>query len=150
MKKLFFLLVLPLFVAVCAQAQTASTTTANPNAPVAKWDKMVNDFGDIAFGVPKAAEFTVTNNGKEPLVIASVQTSCGCTSSNWTQEPILPGKSQTISATYNAASQGVFTKTITIKTNADPNPVVLQIKGNVLAQTPPPPPPAPGPAPAKK
>jgi len=136
MKKLLLLLVLPLFVAFNSNAQTTPPTpptpAVNPNAPVAKWDKMVNDFGDIAFNIPKTAEFTLTNTGKEPLIISSARASCGCTNLKYASEPILPGKSTVVSATYNAANQGVFTKTVTVTTNADPNPVVLQIKGNVL------------------
>jgi len=132
MKKLILLLILPLMVALYSNAQTAAPAPANPNAPVAKWDKMVNDFGDIALGVPKTAEFTLTNAGKEPLIISSAKASCGCTNLKYASEPILPGKTSVVSATYNAAAQGVFTKTVTVITNADPNPVVLQIKGNVL------------------
>lgn len=136
MKKLLLLLVLPLFAAICVNAQTAQQTTTtppvNPKAAVAKWDKMVNDFGDIAFNVPKTAEFILTNAGKEPLMISSAKASCGCTNAKFSQEPILPGKSTSVSATYNAAAQGIFTKTITVITSADPNPVVLIIKGNVL------------------
>lgn len=134
MKKLVLVLVLPLFIALHANAQ-ATAAPVNPNAPVAKWDKMVNDFGDIAFNVPKTAEFKLTNTGKEPLIISSAKASCGCTNLKFSQEPILPGKSSSVSATYNAAAQGVFTKTVTVITNADPNPVVLQIKGNVLPNT---------------
>jgi len=133
MKKLILLLVLPLFAAICTNAQTTQQTPAvNPNAPVVKWDKMVNDFGDIAYNVPKTAEFILTNAGKEPLIISSAKASCGCTNAKFSQEPILPGKSTSVSATYNAAAPGVFTKTVTVITNADPNPVVLIIKGNVL------------------
>ena len=132
MKKLILLLILPLAVALYSNAQTATPAPANANAPVAKWDKMVNDFGDIALGVPKTAEFTLTNTGKEPLIISSAKASCGCTNLKYASEPILPGKTSVVSATYNAAAQGVFTKTVTVITNADPNPVVLQIKGNVL------------------
>jgi hypothetical protein len=43
----------------------------------------------------------------------------------------LPGKSTIVTATYNAAAPGAFTKNVTVITNADPNPVVLQIKGTV-------------------
>jgi len=140
MRKLLLLLVLPLFAALQGNAQATPAVAANPNAPVAKWDKMVNDFGDIAQNVPKTAEFTLTNAGKEPLIISSAKASCGCTNLKYASEPILPGKTSVVSATYNAAAQGVFTKTVTVVTNADPNPVVLQIKGNVL----------PAPAAAKK
>lgn len=140
MKKLILLLVLPLFAALQLNAQTTPAAPVNPNAPVAKWDKMVNDFGDIAQGNPKTAEFTLSNSGKEPLIISSARASCGCTNLKYSQEPILPGKTSVVSATYNAAAPGVFTKTITVTTNADPNPVVLQIKGTVIAT------PAPAPA----
>lgn len=154
MKKLILLLVLPLFAAIQINAQTSQPAAApaaqakvavNPNAPIAKWDKLVNDFGSIAFGVPKTAEFLLTNDGKEPLIISSARASCGCTNLKYSQEPVLPGKSATVSATYNAATQGVFTKTITVTTNADANPVVLQIKGTVLPN---PNPPVAAPAPA--
>lgn len=139
MKKLILLFVLPLFVAIQSYAQTAQPAAAvNPNGPIAKWDKMANDFGSIAFNVPKTAEFTITNVGKQPLIISSVRPSCGCTNPKFSQEPILPGKSSIVSATYNAASPGVFTKTVTVITNADTNPVVLQIKGTVLPNPNPP------------
>ena len=139
MKKLILLLVLPLLVAFNSNAQTNTPAPAavaavpvNPNGPVAKWDKMVNDFGEIAFNVPKTVEFTLTNAGKAPLIISSARASCGCTNLKYSQEPILPGKSSIVAATYNAAAQGIFTKTVTVTTNADPNPVVLQFKGTVL------------------
>jgi len=132
MKKLLLLLILPVMVALNANAQTTPPAAVNPKAPIAKWDKMVNDFGDIALGIPKTAEFVLTNAGKEPLIISSAKASCGCTNLKYASEPILPGKTTVVSATYNAAAQGVFTKTVTVITNADPNPVVLQIKGNVL------------------
>lgn len=143
MKKLILLFVLPLFIAVQSQAQTAQpAASVNPNGPIAKWDKMANDFGSIAFNVPKTAEFTVTNAGNQPLIISSVRPSCGCTNPKFSQEPILPGKSSIVSATYNAANPGVFTKTVTVITNADANPVVLQIKGTVMPNPTPPAPPA--------
>jgi hypothetical protein len=144
MKKLILLLILPLLTVLYVNAQTnqVATPAANPNAPIAKWDKMVNDFGNIALGVPKTAEFTLTNAGKEPLIISSARASCGCTNLKFSQEPILPGKTSVVSATYNAAVQGVFTKTVTVTTNADANQVQLQITGNVL------PAPAPAAAPA--
>ena len=130
-------MILPLMVVLYSNAQTNQTapvvpTPANPNGAVAKWDKMVNDFGDIAYNIPKTAEFVLTNAGKAPLIISSAKASCGCTNLKYASEPILPGKTTVVSATYNAAAQGVFTKTVTVITNADPNPVVLQIKGNVL------------------
>ena len=113
---------------------TASATVVNPNAPIAKWDKTVSDFGEIEQGIPKEAEFKLTNEGKEPLLIQTAKAGCGCTNLKYSQEPVLPGKSTIIAATYNAAAMGAFTKSITVTTNADPNPVMLLIKGTVTAK----------------
>ena len=123
-----------------AQAQNAATAgktevKAKVNGPVAKWDLTENNMGDIPQGIPRAAEFKLSNDGNEPLIISSAQASCGCTNLNYSKEPILPGKSTTISATYNAAAKGNFFKTITVRTNASDQPTVLQIKGNVIEKT---------------
>ena len=40
---------------------TESNTVVNPNAPKAKWDKTVSDFGEIEQGIPKEAQFKLTN-----------------------------------------------------------------------------------------
>lgn len=106
----------------------------NPNAPIAKYESTIIDMGEIPQNVPKTAEFKLTNNGKEPLIISTAKASCGCTNLKYSNEPILPGKSATVSATYNAAAMGAFHKTLTVTTNADPNPVVLSFKGTVVAQ----------------
>ena len=121
-------------------AAVAPATPATPAAPVinpnakAKWDKTVNDFGEIEQGIPKEAQFTLSNEGKEPLLIQTAKAGCGCTNLKYSQEPILPGKSTVVAATYNAAAMGQFTKSVTVTTNADANPVVLMIKGTVIAK----------------
>jgi hypothetical protein len=91
----------------------------------------VADFGEIPQSIPKVGEFKLTNTGNEPLLIVSAQASCGCTNLQYAKDPILPGKSTVISATYNAAAPGNFMKTITVKTNAGDQATVLQIKGTV-------------------
>lgn len=89
-----------------------------------------HDFGTIAEGPAAEYEFTFTNKGKEPLVINSVSASCGCTTPSWPKEPIMPGKSGTIKASYNTAGRpGSFTKTITVLSNRGSK--VLSINGNV-------------------
>jgi hypothetical protein len=102
------------------------------NGPVARYDLTTLDMGDIEQKVPKTATFVLNNDGNEPLIIVTAQASCGCTGLQYEKEPILPGKSANISATYNAANAGNFLKSITVKTNASDQPVVLSIKGNVV------------------
>lgn len=116
-------------------ALSQTTTTDNPNKPIAKFDRIIYDMGNIDKGIPKEVKFVLTNSGKEPLIIQSARASCGCTNLKYSSEPILAGKSTDILVTYNAAVAGAFTKTITVTTNADATPVVLQIKGTVVDKT---------------
>jgi len=113
-------------------ANASASATLKTNGPVAKLDKMTVDFGEIEKSIPKTADFILTNAGNEPLIIASAVASCGCTNLKYDKEPILPGKTSTISATYNAANPGPFNKTVTLKTNAGEQAVILQIKGTVI------------------
>jgi len=117
--------------------ETAQTTGTKVkiNGPVAKFDKTVHDFGDLLQNSPGTASFVLSNDGNEPLLISSATASCGCTNLSWSKDPVLPGKSITISVTYNAAAVGTFLKTVTVKTNAGEQPVILQIKGKVVAKS---------------
>ncbi len=84
-------------------------------ADVAKFASETIDFGKIKQGVPQKGTFTVTNIGNEPLIIEQANPTCGCTISDYTKEPIAPGKTGVINATYNAAANGHFEKHLTVK-----------------------------------
>lgn len=96
------------------------------------WKAETIDVGQIPQGTPKAIVYEFKNTGKTAVVIASVQGSCGCTATDYTKEPILPGKSAKVTATYNAANKGGFTKTVTVTTSAETTPKVLTLKGTVI------------------
>ena len=96
-----------------------------------KWVNDKHDFGEIPQSVPVSVEFAFTNTGDEALIIKEVLTSCGCTASNYSKEPIMPGKSSTIKVSYNAANPGAFSKTITVNSNDKDATKVLLIKGVV-------------------
>ena len=53
-------------------------------------------------------EFEYRNEGDKPLIITKVKASCGCTATNYSKEPLLPGESSKIRATYNAHNPGAF------------------------------------------
>ena len=89
-----------------------------------------HDFGSIPKGKPVFYNFQVTNTGTTPLRLDDVHASCGCTTPEWSHEPIAPGASATIKVGYNAAADGPFTKGITITYNTNLTKQ-LTIKGNV-------------------
>jgi hypothetical protein len=106
---------------------TAPATPQNPDAM--KFKEEIHDFGTIPQNKPVTQEFNFKNTGKEPIVIQNVHASCGCTTPEWTKEPVLPGKTGTVKATYNAAAAAPFTKTITVTSNIGTK--MLTIKGTV-------------------
>ena len=143
MRKIAFILSVVLCIALTDSfAQNAKINPmSNPekqikvNGPVARFDATLFEFADLVQGTPGTASFVLTNDGNEPLIIASATASCGCTNLTYLKDPILPGKSTTISATYNAAVAGAFTKSITVRMNNGDQPVVLQIKGKVVPKS---------------
>ena len=88
------------------------------------------DFGRIPQGKPVYHFFEVTNMGKTPMVISDIQTTCGCTTPEWSKTPIPAGETTKIKVGYNAAAEGHFEKQITISYNQNLSKQVL-IKGNV-------------------
>jgi hypothetical protein len=137
MKKIFVLI--PLFILTvfigCSQTspQTAQTT---PGGDFIKFEAVTHDFGTIAYNGNGTFDFTFTNNGKEPLLLKNVSSSCGCTVPEWPKEPIAPSAKGTIKVKYNTANVGPFTKTITVYSNGSTNPITLRISGTVTAPAP--------------
>jgi hypothetical protein len=77
--------------------------------------------------------FEILNNGEAPLVISRVIASCGCTTPQWTKEPIQPGQTGDIKVTYDPNGRpGKFTKTINVYSNGKTGSYVLTIKGEVV------------------
>lgn len=94
------------------------------------FDNEVHDFGAIPEGPNADYEFTFKNTGKEPINLQTVNASCGCTTPSWSKEPVLPGKTGSIKASYATQGRpGGFTKSITVVSNAGTK--VLTIKGTV-------------------
>jgi hypothetical protein len=106
------------------QAPAAPTTTA-------EFKTEAHDFGTLQEGDPAVVEFTFKNTGKEPLIIQNVHPSCGCTLPYWSKDPVAPGKTGVIKASYGTKGRvGAFNKSITVTSTAGTN--VLHIKGVVV------------------
>lgn len=109
------------------------TANAQPSLPIQEEILLKEtsfDFGRIPQGKPVFHFFEVTNTGKSPMVISDIQTTCGCTTPEWSKTPIASGETTKIKVGYNAAAEGSFEKHITITYNQNLTKQVL-IKGNV-------------------
>ena len=97
-----------------------------------KFKQEKHDFGTIAEGTIATYSFVFTNTGKTPVVISNVKPSCGCTTPDWTREPVMPGKTGKVTASYNSAGRpGIFNKTVTVMNNGEASQIVLGIQGTV-------------------
>ena len=111
----------------------AITAVVAQEKPKITFAKMAHDFGTFKenAGV-QSTEFAFTNEGKVPLVLNNVQASCGCTTPEWTREPVAPGQKGMIKVSYDPRNRpGTFNKTVTVQSNAENAVVVLSISGTV-------------------
>jgi hypothetical protein len=95
------------------------------------------DFGNVQEDKgPVTHEFLFTNNSNRPVKILTVQASCGCTTPDWSRELVEPGKTGYVQASFNPQGRpGFFTKSLTVTTDLEANPIILQIKGQVSSDT---------------
>ncbi|GAB2794887.1 hypothetical protein HNQ93_002925 [Hymenobacter luteus] len=110
------------------------TEAPNPNAPVMTFAVSEHDFGDIKPGDVVKHTFEFTNTGKSPLLIENATASCGCTTPNWTKEPIAPGGKGTIDVQFDShGKSGIQNKEVAIQANTQPSITKVVIKTNILS-----------------
>jgi hypothetical protein len=97
------------------------------------FSEKIHDFGEIPEKGGKVEyEFAFMNNTARPIRILSVETSCGCTSTGYSKEEIKQGKNGFVKVSFEPIGRpGYFNKTITVATDYNGEPIVLQIKGQV-------------------
>lgn len=90
------------------------------------------DFGTVTEGEVVDHVFKFTNTGDAPVILSQVSASCGCTTPDYTKEPVLPGQEGEIKVSFNSLGQvGVQQKIVSIMSNADNRITTVQIKGTV-------------------
>lgn len=91
-----------------------------------------HDFGKIKQGVPVTTYFTITNTTDKPVVIENAWAGCGCTTPEYSKEPIPAGGNSKLKVGYNAAAMGHFEKAVNIKLAGVNDPKVVTITGEVV------------------
>lgn len=108
----------------------ASAQVTPPAEDVLQLKEKEYNFDRIPQGRPVFHVFEVINTGNIPLKLDNVSATCGCTSPEWSTDPIAPGATAKIRVGYNAAAEGPFEKPITITYNGN-QVKALTIRGTV-------------------
>ena len=97
--------------------------------PRAHYLKNRHDFGTINEADGKVScTFEIENVGDEPLVILGVYVSCGCTTYEFSKEPIAPGEKGSVRVTLDPTGrEGKYIKSIHIYTNTLPKKKTVRI-----------------------
>lgn len=83
-----------------------------------QWIDSVYNFGTIEEGATIQVQFKFKNTGTKPLVLTEVKAGCGCTTPDYTKEPVAPGKEGWVNGVFNSQNQsGEVHKYIMVKTN---------------------------------
>ena len=123
-------LIVSLLFLMVANAGFSQVAARQAETEMLKLQEKSYDFGKIPQGRPVTHAFEVINTGTEALKIENVQTSCGCTTPEWSKDPIAPGASTTITVGYNAAAEGPFSKSVSILYNQNKQASII-ITGSV-------------------
>lgn len=91
-----------------------------------------HDFGTIIEGEMVVCYFDYENSGENDLVINSVEATCGCTTPDWSSEPLQPGEKEKLKIIFDASGRsGQQQKVVTVSSNASNSTIKLTVKANV-------------------
>lgn len=99
------------------------------------FETTTHDFGTIkASDGPVKAQYEFKNTGDSPLIIVNVTNGgCGCTTPTYPKEPIMPGKSGTITIHFDPTGRrGEFNREVKVKTNAQKKDNSLKFNGVIV------------------
>lgn len=92
------------------------------------------DFGEIPQHEPVRYSFTFKNISDQPLIIENVRTSCGCTGTTWSQEPVPVDSVGSVVLEYDAALTGEFRKYARVFFNGQRKAEKLWVSGFVFVE----------------
>lgn len=88
------------------------------------------DLGNIPSTKPTTTSFQIQNIGNNPFILLGINTSCGCTTTQYTREPINMNEQTTVKITYTPKGTGAFNESLIIRGNIS-MPLKIRVKGIV-------------------
>lgn len=118
------------------QSETAITDNQSENSvektAVLTLEEDSFDFGTVKEGEKVEHEFIFSNTGEAPLILSNVQASCGCTTPDYSRNPIQPGEKGMVKVVFDSkGQQGNQHKIITVTANTTTPNTLLHLRGEV-------------------
>jgi hypothetical protein len=89
------------------------------------------EINDLQVGKKSTGVFRLKNIGNQPLSIARVDASCGCTVPSWDKKPVESGAETEITVEIQPEESGFFHKTVQVYCNVEKSVISLSVKGMV-------------------
>lgn len=156
--KLFYIILFGLLAALLiygiwyGSSKTIKTTSiSDPNRPIVEVKEDSFDLGKMKIKDVRDHEFTISNTGKNDLILKQFTTSCGCTfanviqdgntspkfsmhiNSDW-QTKLEPGKSLIIKVVYDPSAMPVEGKVVRAVTFATNDPAKPSVELRMIAE----------------
>ncbi|MCQ2319360.1 MAG: DUF1573 domain-containing protein [Bacteroidales bacterium] len=110
----------------------SATVGTNTKEPKIVFEATEHNFGKMLQGEKVSCTYKFKNEGDAPLLISSVDKTCGCTNITFPKTPIKPGEGGTISITYDSdGHKGIQSRRVVVKANTNPAETVLIFRASV-------------------
>lgn len=94
-----------------------------------------HNFGEIKEGEKVSHVFKFKNTGENDLVLQNVKPSCGCTTPDWSKDPVAPGEEGFVKVEFDSkAKNGMQKKSVTVVANTTPKAKILTFSGEVVSE----------------
>ena len=135
---LFFLIIILTYPTGCKQLKKEHNTIStqmsdNDGTAEIVFETLEHDFGKIVEGSKVSYVFNFKNTGTGTLIISSVETSCGCTVTRFSNKPVHPGGKGKLKVILDSSGKsGHQLNTVEITSNAFRKIMVLIITAEVV------------------
>ena len=100
--------------------------------PKLEFEQTHHDFGKLIQGEKVSFTYKFKNTGNATLVISAVSPGCNCTVAQFTQTPVAPGETGSVSVNFNTETKkGLVNSSIIVQANTYPADTKLSFTANV-------------------
>ncbi|THH41376.1 DUF1573 domain-containing protein [Neolewinella litorea] len=87
---------------------------APPDGPVEWLQPLTVTLEDTFVDQPVTYTFRFRNETDAPVVIDNVRVGCGCTATEWEEQPVAPGQEGQLTVTFDADTAGFYRKYVKV------------------------------------